>query len=146
MGSQSRHSAGRFAAAAALTLVGSAAALAGWSGLAVNRRMRLPPALPGRHERLRTRRAGEISLYGSTEAEGVRLLLIHSINAAANAYVLQQDVTGAPRVIDRVNHTITINVNHFSTFVLFNTGAFPPPFVPCAGRSARRNSRGRVMR
>ncbi|MET3482555.1 alpha/beta hydrolase [Methylobacterium sp. 1973] len=86
MGSQSRHSAGRFAAAAALTLVGSAAALAGWSGLAVNRRMRLPPALPGRHERLRTRRAGEISLYGSTEAEGVPLLLIHSINAAANAY------------------------------------------------------------
>ncbi|MBA9061959.1 pimeloyl-ACP methyl ester carboxylesterase [Methylobacterium fujisawaense] len=86
MGSQSRHSAGRFAAAAALTLVGSAAALAGWSGLAVNRRMPLPPALPGRHERLRTRRAGEISLYGSTEAEGVPLLLIHSINAAANAY------------------------------------------------------------
>ncbi|WP_345819804.1 alpha/beta hydrolase [Methylobacterium fujisawaense] len=86
MGSQSRHSAGRFAAAAALTLVGSAAALAGWSGLAVNRRMPLPPALPGRHERLRIRRAGEISLYGSTEAEGVPLLLIHSINAAANAY------------------------------------------------------------
>lgn len=86
MGSQSRHSAGRFAAAAALTLVGSAAALAGWSGLVVNRRMPLPPALPGRHERLRTRRAGDISLYGSTEAEGVPLLLIHSINAAANAY------------------------------------------------------------
>ncbi|APT31614.1 alpha/beta hydrolase [Methylobacterium phyllosphaerae] len=86
MGSQSRHSAGRFAAAAALTLVGSAAALAGWSGLAVNRRMPLPPALPGRHERLRTRRAGDISLYGSTEVEGVPLLLIHSINAAANAY------------------------------------------------------------
>ncbi len=49
-------------------------------------------------------------------------LNLYWYNAAANAYILQQDVTGAPPVIDTVNHTITINVNHFSTFVLFNTG------------------------
>jgi hypothetical protein len=49
-------------------------------------------------------------------------LNLYWYNAAANAYILQQDVTGAPPVIDTVNHTITLNVNHFSTFVLFNTG------------------------
>ncbi|MGU3418855.1 alpha/beta fold hydrolase [Methylobacterium sp. D54C] len=86
MSSVSRHRTGRAATAAALTLAGSAAALVGWSALAVDRRMTLPPALPGRHERIRTRRAGALSLYGSAEAEGVPLLLIHSINAAANAY------------------------------------------------------------
>lgn len=86
MGPLSRHRTGLTATAAALTLVGSAAALVGWSALAVNRRMTLPSALPGRHERLRTRRAGVLSLYGSAEAEDVPLLLIHSINAAANAY------------------------------------------------------------
>ena len=49
-------------------------------------------------------------------------LNLYWYNAAANAYILQQDVTGAPPVIDAVNHTITINVNHFSTFVMFQTG------------------------
>ncbi|MBI3551755.1 MAG: hypothetical protein HY077_04495 [Elusimicrobia bacterium] len=49
-------------------------------------------------------------------------LNLYWYNAAANAYILQQDVTGSPPIIDTINHTITINVNHFSTFVLFNTG------------------------
>ncbi|WP_457104279.1 alpha/beta fold hydrolase [Methylobacterium sp. P5_C11] len=86
MNPQSRHRTGRIATAAALTLVGSAAGLVGWSRLSVNRRMPLPPALPGRHDLMPTRRAGALSLYRSTEADGVPLLLIHSINAAANAY------------------------------------------------------------
>ena len=86
MNSPLRHRAGRQALATALTLAGSAAGLVGWSRLAVDRRMPLPPALPGRHERLATRRAGAVSLYGAAEAAGVPLLLIHSINAAANAY------------------------------------------------------------
>ncbi len=86
MSPKSRHRAGRVTAAAALTLVGSAVGLVTWSRLARNRHRPLPPALPGRHERLTTRRAGDLSLYGSTEADGVPLLLIHSINAAANAY------------------------------------------------------------
>ncbi|MCJ2077496.1 alpha/beta hydrolase [Methylobacterium sp. E-016] len=45
----------------------------------------LPPALPGRREVIDTA-AGRVSVYGSAEAEGMPLLLIHSINAAANAY------------------------------------------------------------
>lgn len=49
-------------------------------------------------------------------------LNLYWYNAAANAYVLQQDITGAAPVIDYENRTITINVNHFSTFVLFQTG------------------------
>jgi hypothetical protein len=46
-------------------------------------------------------------------------LNLYWYNPAANAYVLQPDVTGSAPVIDRVNRTITVNVNHFSTFVLF---------------------------
>ena len=45
----------------------------------------LPPALPGRRDDLRTK-AGTIGLYASDATAGVPLLLIHSINAAANAY------------------------------------------------------------
>lgn len=62
-----------------------------------------------------------VSYSTSTVLDPAKLNL-YWFNAAANAYVLQQDVTGAQPVIDTVNHTITINVNHFSTFVLFNTG------------------------
>ncbi|WP_419830545.1 alpha/beta fold hydrolase [Methylobacterium sp.] len=78
--------AGRFGIAAILTGLGSAAGLVGWSRFAVDRHMDLPPALPGRHEMLATERAGALSLYGTTDRDGVPLLLIHSINAAANAY------------------------------------------------------------
>ncbi|MDP4004714.1 alpha/beta fold hydrolase [Methylobacterium sp. NEAU K] len=81
-----RGRAGSYLAAAALSLVGAAAGLVGWTRLAVDRRMPLPTALPGQHERLAAGPAGDVSLYSSAEAEGVPLLLIHSINAAANAY------------------------------------------------------------
>lgn len=74
------------AVAAGIAALGSVAALLGWRERAVERQMELPPALPGRHRRLTTDRAGAVSLYDSTEAEGRPLLLIHSINAAANAY------------------------------------------------------------
>jgi pimeloyl-ACP methyl ester carboxylesterase len=84
--SRDRNRAGQYAAAAGLTLLGSAAGLVAWSRLLVDRHMLLPPALPGRHERIIGRRAGALSLYSAGEAEGVPLLLIHSINAAANAY------------------------------------------------------------
>jgi hypothetical protein len=49
-------------------------------------------------------------------------LNLYWYNPAANAYILQQDVTGAAPVIDPVNRTFTIAVNHFSTFVLFQAG------------------------
>lgn len=83
---EQRKSSPRTALVAGLAALGSAAALAGWNRFGVDRRMELPPALPGRHERLDTARAGAVSLYGSAEAEGTPLLLIHSINAAGNAY------------------------------------------------------------
>lgn len=64
------------------------AAAGGWiaySRLAIDHGVPLPPAVPGQRERLDSQ-AGMISFYASTEARGVPLLLIHSINAAANAY------------------------------------------------------------
>ncbi|SFL59974.1 alpha/beta fold hydrolase [Methylobacterium pseudosasicola] len=78
--------AGSYGIAAVLTFLGSAAGLVGWSRFAVSRQMDLPPALPGQLETLATDRAGTVALYGSSDQEGVPLLLIHSINAAANAY------------------------------------------------------------
>lgn len=86
MNLQLRQRAGRSATAAALALAGSAAGLLAWSRFGVDHRKPLPPALPGRRERIATRRAGELAFYASADAEGVPLLLIHSINAAANAY------------------------------------------------------------
>lgn len=57
-----------------------------------------------------------------SEGQDPNTLNLYWYNAAANAYILQQDVTGASPVIDTVNRTKCVNVNHFSTFVLFNTG------------------------
>ncbi|MFI5348472.1 MAG: FlgD immunoglobulin-like domain containing protein [Elusimicrobiota bacterium] len=42
-------------------------------------------------------------------------------NPAISVYDLQPDVTGAAPVINTADHTITINVNHFSTYVLFDS-------------------------
>ncbi len=87
--SRQSRGAGRGSILAALGASDSVAALIGLSRWRVDRHMALPPALPGRHERLDTERAGTVSLYGSTEAEGVPLLLVHSVNAAANAYEMR---------------------------------------------------------
>ena len=85
----------------------------------------------------------QLTVAYSTASDPTTLNL-YWYNPAANAYVLTQDVTGAPPVIDRANHTITLNVRHFSTYVLFNSaqavitggvgagalqaGNFPNPF------------------
>jgi hypothetical protein len=66
-------------------------------------------------------RAVELTVCYSSGTDPSALNL-YWYNPAANAYILQQDATGAPPVIDTVNRTITVRVNHFSTFVLFNTG------------------------
>jgi len=63
----------------------------------------------------------QLTIAYSTSVTDPSSLNVYWYNALANAYVLQQDVTGSPPVIDTVNHTITINVNHFSTYVLFNS-------------------------
>ena len=64
------------------------AAAAGWiaySRYAIDHGVPLDPALPGERRRLDSP-AGMVSYYRSDEESGVPLLLIHSINAAANAY------------------------------------------------------------
>jgi pimeloyl-ACP methyl ester carboxylesterase len=64
------------------------AAAAGWiaySALIVNHRRELPPALPGKMFAIDTP-AGNVNMYADGPDDGVPLLLVHSINAAASAY------------------------------------------------------------
>ncbi|MBI4422521.1 MAG: hypothetical protein HY554_02270 [Elusimicrobia bacterium] len=49
-------------------------------------------------------------------------LNLYWYNQAANAYVLQQDATGAPPRVDAASRARCSHVDHFSTFVLFNSG------------------------
>jgi pimeloyl-ACP methyl ester carboxylesterase len=66
----------------------SLAVAAGWiaySTLGVNRHRSLPPALPGEMVSIDTP-AGRVNLYADGPGDGLPLLLIHSINAAASAY------------------------------------------------------------
>ncbi|WP_019903517.1 alpha/beta hydrolase [Methylobacterium sp. 77] len=76
------------AAKLALLPLGAAGAWIAYSRFGIDHRRPLHPALPGRHECLETP-AGGIGLYGSTAAPGVPLLLIHSVNAVANAYEIR---------------------------------------------------------
>lgn len=76
---------GRVLKGAALLPLAAAGAWIAWSHLGLNRSGPLPPALPGRRTALRTR-AGRVGLYAADARAGRPLLLIHSINAAANAY------------------------------------------------------------
>ncbi|MFD0938295.1 alpha/beta fold hydrolase, partial [Methylobacterium trifolii] len=69
-----------------LAALGTVGGWMAYSRLGIDRRMFLPPALPGRRETLDTVEAGGVSFYGSAEVDGPPLLLVHSINAAANAY------------------------------------------------------------
>ncbi|MDD5656725.1 MAG: hypothetical protein PHF00_05665, partial [Elusimicrobia bacterium] len=66
-------------------------------------------------------RPAQLSLAYSTGVDPAKLN-VYWYNAAANAYILQQDVTGAPAAVDAGNRTITTSVNHFSTFGLFEAG------------------------
>ncbi len=63
----------------------AAAVWIAYSALAINHRRPLPPALPGDRITVETP-AGLVNLYASGPSEGVPLLLVHSVNAAANAY------------------------------------------------------------
>ncbi|GEP07471.1 alpha/beta fold hydrolase [Methylobacterium oxalidis] len=79
------HLAGRAARGLGLALVGGAAGWIAYSRFGIDHRQPLPPALPGRLQRLRTA-AGAVNLYDDGLESGVPLLLIHSVNAAASAY------------------------------------------------------------
>ncbi|MCK2052919.1 alpha/beta fold hydrolase [Methylobacterium sp. 37f] len=69
----------------ALLPLGAAGAWIAYSRLGIDHRRRMHPALPGRQECLASA-AGGLSFSAAGPAEGVPLLLIHSVNAAANAY------------------------------------------------------------
>lgn len=82
-----RRAVGTVAGLAALPFVAAGAWMA-WSHAGLTRRHRLPPALYGRRRVIDTK-AGRVSVYGTEEARGRPLLLIHSVNAAANAYEIR---------------------------------------------------------
>ena len=63
----------------------AAAAWISYSHLGIDHRRPLPNALSGRRRDIDTR-AGRVSYYGADDQPGRPLLLVHSINAAANAY------------------------------------------------------------
>ncbi|MDE2292529.1 MAG: hypothetical protein KGL53_10645, partial [Elusimicrobia bacterium] len=50
-------------------------------------------------------------------------LNVYWYDSAANAYILQQDVTGASSQVDAVDRTVSLQVDHLSTYVLFKAGA-----------------------
>ncbi|MEA1835105.1 alpha/beta fold hydrolase [Methylobacterium durans] len=79
------HLAGRAARGLGLAVLGGAAGWIAYSRLGIDHRVPLPPALPGRLQRLRTP-VGAVNLYDDGLESGVPLLLIHSVNAAASAY------------------------------------------------------------
>src|SRR5262249_44082528 len=50
-------------------------------------------------------------------------LNLYWYNAAAGTYVLQPDALGSAPVVDSVARTVTVRVNHFSTYVLLDSAA-----------------------
>ena len=69
-------------------MAGPLAAAAAWiaySAAAIDHDRELPPALPGDRLEIDTA-AGRVSVYVSGPSDGVPLLLVHSVNAAASAY------------------------------------------------------------
>ena len=73
-------------------LGGALAVPAGWiaySATRIDHQMSLPPALDAERRELQSPRAGRLSYYADTRAEGRPLVLIHSINAAGSAYEMR---------------------------------------------------------
>lgn len=76
----------------AALVVAPIAALAGWLGysaLFVDHRLPLPPAIEAERREFRSDRAGRLSYYVDRSGDGVPLVLIHSINAAASSYEMR---------------------------------------------------------
>ncbi len=65
--------------------VAAAAAWIAYSALAIDHDQELPPALPGDRFEVDTA-AGRVSLYADGPRDGIPLVLVHSVNAAASAY------------------------------------------------------------
>ncbi|HXS99995.1 MAG TPA: FlgD immunoglobulin-like domain containing protein, partial [Elusimicrobiota bacterium] len=78
----------------------------------------LPPGVP-----TGLARPAELTLAYSTSVADPSTLNVYWYNPAAGAYVLQPDVLGAPPLVDRSARTVTVRVNHFSTYVLLASAA-----------------------
>ncbi len=65
----------------------------------------------------------QLSLSYSTSVANPAALNVYWYNPAARTYVLQPDVLGGAPVVDGVARTVTVRVNHFSTYVLLNSAA-----------------------
>ena len=79
--------ASRWAASIAVPLVACAAGLA-YGAIRADHRRRLGPALPGASTDLHAA-SHRVRLYGGGTGQGVPLLLVHSINAAASSYEMR---------------------------------------------------------
>ena len=60
--------------------------------------------------------------YSSAVADASRLN-VYWYNPAAGAYILQPDALGAPLTVDSSARTVSLRVNHFSTYVLLDSAA-----------------------
>ncbi|TBR20025.1 hypothetical protein EPO15_13710, partial [bacterium] len=70
----------------------------------------------------RLARPARLTLAASA-GKNLGALNVYWYNEAANAYVLQPDVTGAALEVDSANRTVSLAVDHFSTYVLFDAAA-----------------------
>jgi hypothetical protein len=64
-----------------------------------------------------------LTLSYSTSVTDASRLSVYWWNPAAGRYILQPDAGGAPLTVDRVARTVTLRVNHFSTYVLLDSAA-----------------------
>ena len=83
-----RRSAARRVATWSLVPIGLLGGFAGARALRVRRDLPLPPALPAELKSLHTP-FGELAYYEGGASEGLPLLLIHSVNAAASSYEIK---------------------------------------------------------
>lgn len=71
----------------------------------------------------RLARPAELSLSYSSSVVDPSRLSVYWYNPASRSYVLQPDVTGASASVDQAARTVTIRVDHFSTYVLLDASA-----------------------
>lgn len=75
-----------FLASVLLLIGGGIGAWLFYSAFVINHKVKLPDALEAQRDEMQGRNAATLSYYSDISAEGVPLVLIHSINAAASAY------------------------------------------------------------
>jgi hypothetical protein len=68
-------------------------------------------------------RPAALTLAYSTGVANPATLNLYWYNPAAGSYVLQPDVLGGAPVVDGSARTVTVRVNHFSTYVLLDSAA-----------------------